>query len=151
MVLLVAYGIKRDGSRKISSFRLAKRETRAAYLSFLENLKAKGLKGNNLDLIALDGPPGLWSAVDEVYPISLHQLCWIHKLRNVAKHCPKKYSKPCVNQAAEIMYCETFGKAAKQFRKCRKKWASLAPGAVDCLEKNFHKLIPFLEFDPKFH
>ena len=151
LVLLVAYGIKRDGSRRILSFRLAKRETRAAYLSFLENLKARGLKGNNLDLIALDGSPGLWSAVDEVYPFSLHQLCWVHKLRNVAKHCPKKYRELCVSEAAKIMYCETSGKAANQFRNWRKKWASLAPGAVDCLEKDFHKLIPFLEFDPKFH
>ena len=91
LVLLAAYGIRRDGSRKILSFRLAKRETRAACLSFLENLKARGLKGDNLDLVILDGSPGLWSAVEDVYPFAGHQLCWVHKLRNVSK-IPKAVS-----------------------------------------------------------
>jgi len=151
MVLLVAYGIKRDGSRKILSFRLAKRETHAAYLSFLENLKARGLRGDNLDLIILDGSPGLWSAVDEVYPFARHQLCWVHKLRNVSKYCPKKYRQQCVSEAAQMMYCLTSRKAANLFRKWRDQWQPLIPRAVNCLEKDFDKLIPFLEFDSKFY
>ena len=151
MVLLVAYGIKRDGSRRILSFKLTKRESRSAYLSFLENLKARGLKGNNLDLIILDGSTGLWSAVEEVYPLIEHQLCWIHKLRNVAKYCPKKHRRECVGEAARIMYCNSSGKAANRFRQWQKKWQGIIPRAVDCLARDFDKLIPFFQFDAKFH
>ncbi|RKX17679.1 MAG: IS256 family transposase [Candidatus Zixiibacteriota bacterium] len=151
MVLLVAYGIRRDGSRKILSFRLAKRESRASYQSFLENLKTRGLKGHKLDLIIMDGSPGLWSAVDEVYADIPHQLCWVHKLRNIGGYCAKRYRKQCVGEAAQIMYAKTPRKAANRFRKWRDKWQSKTPRAVRCLEKDFDKLIPFLEFDPEFH
>ena len=151
MVILVAYGIKRDGSRRIISFRLVKKESHAGYLSFLENLKARGLKGNNLDLIIMDGALGLWSAIEEVYPDISHQLCWVHKLRNIAKYCPKKYREECTREAAQIKYAGTSRKAANQFRKWRDKWQKLIPKAVSCLEKDFDKLIPFLEFSAKFH
>lgn len=35
---LVAYGIRRDGSRKLISFQLTKKESKARWFSFLENL-----------------------------------------------------------------------------------------------------------------
>jgi putative transposase len=151
MVLLVAYGIKPDGSRRLLSFRLAKSETHASYLSFLENLKTRGLRGNKLDLIIMDGAPGLWSAVEEVYPAIPHQLCWVHKLRNIAKYCPKRYREQCSREAAQIMYALTTCKAANQFRKWRDKWQDKIPRAVRCLERDFDKLVPFLEFSASFH
>lgn len=151
MVLLVAYGIKRDGSRKFISFRLAKSESHANYLSFLENVKTRGLRGSGLDLIVMDGAAGLWSAVEQVYPQIAHQLCWVHKLRNVARYCPKRYRQECTGEAAKIMYAGSSGKAAKLFRKWRDKWHRLIAKAVSCLERDFDKLIPFLELSPDFH
>lgn len=151
MVLLVAYGIKRDGSRKVLSFRLAKRESHGSYLSFLENLRARGLRGHKLDLIIMDGALGLWSAIEEVYPDIPHQLCWVHKMRNVSRYCLKKYRKECVGEAFQIMYTGTPRKAANLFRKWRDKWQDKMPNAVRCLERDFDKLIPFLEFNSEFH
>jgi len=163
MILLVAYGIERNGGRKLLSFRLAKSENHASYLSFrqdstsLENLKARGLKGANLDLIIMDGAlsqdtsVGLWSAIEEVYPQVAHQLCWVHKLRNIAKYCPKRLRDECVGEASKIMYATSSRKAANLFREWRTKWQSKIPRAVGCLERDFDKLLPFLEFPPSFH
>lgn len=150
MVLLVAYGIKRDGSRRFLSFRLVKSESHANYLSFLENLKARGLKGHRLDLIIMDGALGLWSAVEEVYPDRPHQLCWVHKLRNLAKYCPRRFQEQCTREAARIMYAGSSGKAAKLFRTWRRKWRRTAPKAVDCLERDFDRLVPFLQLPRSF-
>ena len=83
--LLVAYGIKADGSRELISFQRANSESTACWKAFLENLKVRGLVGGNLKLIVMDGGAGLWAAAQEVYPLVEHQLCWVHKLRNVAK------------------------------------------------------------------
>lgn len=146
MVLLYAYGIKADGSRQFISFRLAKSESRANYLSFLENLKARGLKGQSLELIIMDGALGLWSAIEDVYPQIEHQLCWAHKLRNVAKYCPKKYQAECLQEAAAIMYAKSHGKALKLFRAWHTKWGGKIPKAVSCLENDFDKLTPVFNF-----
>ncbi|NIS69025.1 MAG: IS256 family transposase [Proteobacteria bacterium] len=149
--ILIAYGIRRDGSRSFISFRLAPHEGSGTWRSFLENLKVRGLAGHNLQLIIMDGCPGLWSAIEEVFALVPHQLCWVHKLRNIAKYCPKRYREECTSQAAKIMYAKTATMAAKLFRQWKARWIKLIPKAVECLEKDFHKLIPFFEFSQKFH
>jgi len=148
--VLVAYGISKDGSRKLISFRLSKNESKANWLSFLENLKVRGLKGHNLGLIIMDGCLGLWTAVEEVYPLVPHQLCWVHKLRNIAKYCPKRYREACTKEAAQMMYAKTSTMAVKLFRVWEKKWMNKAPKAVECLRRDFDKLIPFFEFPEEF-
>ena len=144
--LLVAYGIKADGSRELISFQRANSESTACWKAFLENLKVRGLVGGNLKLIIMDGGAGLWAAAQEVYPLVEHQLCWVHKLRNVAKYCPQRYQAECVSQAAQIMYASSSTIAAKRFRAWKKQWQSKIPKAVNCLEKDFDKLIPVFQF-----
>jgi transposase-like protein len=152
--VLVAYGIRRDGSRSLISFRVAHHEGTGTWRSFLENLKVRGLVGRNLELIIMDGCAGLWSAIDEVYPLVPHSRLWrdwVHKLRNIAKYCPKRYRESCTDEAAKIMYAQSSGVAAKLFRQWKARWINLVPKAVECLEKDFDKLIPFFEFSPEFH
>lgn len=150
-MVLVAYGVRRDGSRRLLSFRVAKSEGTGTWKSFLENLKVRGLRGHNLELVTMDGAPGLWAAIEEVYPLVPHQLCWVHKLRNIAKYGPRSRRDECVAEAARIMYAQSSAQAAKLFRQWKKRWQQINPKGVDCLEKDFERLIPFFEFDPSFH
>lgn len=146
LVLLFAYGIKGDGSRRFLSFRLVKKESHKSYLSFLENLEARGLKGKNLRLIVMDGALGLWSAIAEVYPEIPHQLCWAHKLRNVSKYCPKRHQTKCLSEASKIMYARSPKLAARLFREWKAKWDKVVPRAIACLERDFDKLVPVFVF-----
>ncbi len=149
--VLVAYGIRGDGSRKLLSFRVARTEGAGMWRSFLENLKVRGLKGRKLKLIVLDGSLGLWSAVEEVYPLVPHQLCWVHKLRNIARYGPRSQMSACVSEATRIMNAGTSAQAAKLFRRWKERWQSINPRGVACLERDFARLIPFFEFSPTFH
>jgi putative transposase len=144
--LLVAYGVRLNGERKLISFMRANSESTACWESFLDNLHVRGLKGRTLRLIVMDGGAGLWSAVQEVYPLVEQQLCWVHKLRNVAKYCPVRWRAECVNQVAQIMYARSSAMAAKRFRAWKRQWQSKIPRAVDCLERDFDRLIPVFEF-----
>jgi len=90
-LVLVAYGIRADGSRELIGFQKANSESQACWQSFLANLKVRGLKGDNLKLIVMDGAKGLWKGAEEVYPLVAHQLCWAHKLRNVARSLSEYY------------------------------------------------------------
>jgi len=150
-LILVGYGIRRDGSRRLLSFMIGKRESQATWRSFLENLQVRGLAGRSLELIIVDGAAGLWAALDDVYPLVPHQLCWVHKLRNLARYGPRRDVEAFLAEAAKIMYAETARKAAGQFRKWKRRWQEMNPKGVACLERDFHRLIPFLEFDPSFH
>jgi len=150
-MVLVAYGIRKDGSRRLLSFKVARSEGTGTWRSFLENLQVRGLRGHNLELVILDGAPGLWAAIEEVYPLVPHQLCWVHKLRNIAKYGPRSQSEACVSEAAQIMYASTSTQAAKLFRAWKRRWQKINPRGVECLERDFDRLIPFFEFDPSFH
>jgi putative transposase len=145
-MLLVAYGIRRDGSRSLISFQRAKSESYACWSTFLKNLKVRGLHGEHLEMITMDGAAGLWKAVEEVYPLVQHELCWVHKLRNVSNYCPKKYQKECMSDAAKIMNAQSSAMAAKEFRQWKVKWQARIPKAVKCLEDEFDKLIPVFSF-----
>ena len=145
-MLLVAYGIRSDGSRSLISFQRAKSESFACWSSFLENLRVRGLAGKNLELVVMDGAAGLWKAVEDIYPLVEHQLCWVHKLRNVSKYCPKKYREECMAEAAQIMYAPSSAMAAKRFRQWKRKWQERIPRAVKCLEYDFDRLIPVFTF-----
>lgn len=147
--LLVAYGVHADGRRELVSFRRANSESQACWQAFLENLRVRGLAGRSLQLITLDGGQGLWRAVDEVYPLIPHQLCWVHKLRNVARHCPGRYREQCPTEAARIMYARTEKQACRAFRAWQKRWRQVVPKAVHCLEHDFEKLIPTFAFPEK--
>lgn len=144
--LLVAYGIHADGQRELIGFRRAKSESQACWRSFLANLMVRGLWGQSLRLITMDGGQGLWGAVEEVYPLVPHQLCWVHKLRNVAKYCKVVDRELCVSGARKIMYAKTEQGAARIFRAWQKRWWERAPKAVACLERDFDRLIPMFGF-----
>ncbi len=144
--LLVAYGIRTDGRRQLLSFQRSKSESYACWKGFVDNLQVRGLKGRNLKLIVMDGAPGLWAAVEEAYPFVEHQLCWVHKLRNVAKYCPQSLRQECVSQATQIMYAPSAAVAARRFRQFKQRWKDKIPKAVNCVEKDFDKLIPVFEF-----
>jgi transposase-like protein len=144
--LLVAYGIRADGSRELLAFQKAGSESAAAWQAFLENLKMRGLRGENLKLIVIDGGKGLWKAFQKVYPLVAAQLCWVHKLRNIASHCPKIHRKSCMEAAKKIMYAQSAACAASRFRRWRQRWQNKAPNAVACLERDFDKLLAVFGF-----
>jgi len=60
-VLLVALGVKEDGSKELLSFqsRLWRDESESWWWGFLSDLKDRGMKGKNLEVIVSDGAPGL--------------------------------------------------------------------------------------------
>lgn len=145
-LLLVAYGIRADGSRELISFHRYRSEAEACWQSFIDNLKMRGLKGEHLKLIIIDGSKGLWNAVEAAYPEVEYQLCWVHKLRNIAKACPKRHQEACLGEAARIMNSSSSRTAARRFRNWRRKWQALAPKAVACLERDFDKLVAVFAF-----
>ena len=71
--MLVAYGVRRDGSRQLLAFLRSQGESQAAWEGLLQDLYGRGLEGRNLLLIVTDGCSGLAVALQTVYPRVPHQ------------------------------------------------------------------------------
>lgn len=148
--ILVVYGITVFGQRRLIDFRQAKGESQSAWESLFNSVYHRGLKGENLKLIAMDGSAGLKSAAELVYPHAKIQRCWAHKLRNVANYCKKAYEEDLIDQARGIYKAHDRSKAIAEFKAWKKTWARIAPEAVHCLEKDLEELLNFLDC-PKSH
>ena len=60
---------------------------------------------------------GFWAAMDEVYPQTRHQRCWVHKTANILNSLPKS-SQPKAKEAIhEIWQAETKINAEKAFER----------------------------------
>lgn len=148
--ILVAYGITVFGERKFIAFHQAKGESFDAWEGLVNDLYNRGLKGDNLKLIATDGSKGLHSALGIVYPHIALQRCWAHKLRNVSNYLKKAYQDECINDARAIYKAQSKHHAIAIFKAWKKKWLKKSPRAVYCLEKDLEELLNVFQC-PKNH
>lgn len=65
--VLVALGLRPDGKKEVIDFHLAGSESAVKWERFLTGLYRRGLTGNGLDMICVDGGKGLQAALPQVY------------------------------------------------------------------------------------
>jgi transposase-like protein len=143
-VILVAYGIREDGTREVVGFRLARAESGQECESFLMDLRQRGLLGESLELVVIDGSAGLKGAVELVYPHVAVQRCWVHKLRNVSQYLKASQREACLAEAREIYRAPGYREAVARFRSWASRWRPSAARAVACLEQDLEDLLTFL-------
>ncbi len=146
-ILLVAYGVNKYGVKEIIDFVMVKSESYDNWSGFLFNLYERGLKGENLKLIIIDGSPGLSQALDGLWQRTLRQRCWMHKLTNVCKYLKKKNEEACIDEARGIYKAKSLRQAQKRFMRWKEKWDKLYPKAVNCIEKDLDELLTIFHFD----
>src|ERR687892_463968 len=81
--VLVALGLRPDGKKEVIDFRLAGAESAAQWEQFLGDLVRRGLIGERLEMLCVDGGSGLLAALPTAFPDIPVQRCWAHKMRNV--------------------------------------------------------------------
>lgn len=144
--MLVAYGVKRDGTRRLLAFLRSQGESQAAWEGLLQDLYRRGLEGENLQLIITDGCAGLAAALPTVYPRVPHQRCWVHKMRNILEHVRKR-DYNAVKTDAQAIYRAPSRRAAEQaLRVFRAHWQEVYAGMVKRLERDLPELLSFFSF-----
>lgn len=143
-LVLVAYGIKTDGSREMIDYQLSQSESESNWQKFLTQLSVRGLQGKDLKLIVSDGCKGLQNAIDTVYPLIDHQLCWAHKMRNILKNV-KIDDQDKVHQGLKPLFgdnaVKTKESAMTVIWKWQKQWRDIYPKAVKCLDRDLERLL----------
>src|SRR5271170_5131447 len=106
-------------------------------------------EGRNLKLITTDGSTGLAAALPLAFPCVPVQLCWAHKMRNIADKVPRKEGS-CVAAASAIYRAKNKNEAQRAFRRRKQNWEVRRPKAVACVERDLEALLHFFDV-PKAH
>jgi transposase-like protein len=139
--VLVALGLRPDGKKEIIDFRLAGSESAAEWENFLNDLYRRGLTGEGLDTICVDGGKGLLKALPVVLPQIPVQRCWAHKIRNVLDKV-RKADQPKVKRALhKIMHAANVPQARCAARRFADRFQAQYPAAVACLRDDLDELL----------
>jgi putative transposase len=139
--VLVALGLRPDGKKEVIDFRLAGSESAAEWERFLGDLIRRGLTGDGLEMICVDGGSGLLAALPTAFPTIPVQRCWAHKIRNVLDKV-RKADQPAVKADLHaVMNAKTLPQARSAARRFADRWQSDYPGAVRCLREDLDELL----------
>jgi len=146
VLLLVAYGVRTDGSRQLLAFTRARAESQASWEAFLWDLHERGLAGRQLQMVISDGCAGLAAAIETIYPRARHQRCWVHKMRNL-RDGVRRRDQGAVKRAAQRIYLAgNVVEARRALRRFRFHWQALYPALVRRLERELPELLVFFDF-----
>jgi putative transposase len=141
---LVVMGVNERGEKRFLAIEDGVRESTQSWREVLLKLKARGMNAPKLGIG--DGAMGFWGALDEVYPQTRQQRCWMHKTGNVLNRVPKSI-QPKVKQALhEIWQAETRADAYKAFDLFLKTYEAKYPKATLTLQKDREELLAFYDF-----
>jgi transposase-like protein len=143
--MLVALGIKPDGKKEIIDFRQVPGESKSAWEGFLNHLFERGLKGDTLKLVVVDGGKGLLAALDLVYGQVPLQRCWAHKTRNVLNYVRQTDQDSVKRALHRISHARNLREAQKAAQRFVLRWKGSYPKAVECLQKDLPDLLSFLQ------
>jgi transposase-like protein len=146
VLLLVAYGIRANGERRLLAFVRARGESQVAWEGMLQNLFQRGLQGHQLHLIITDGCAGLAAALQTVYPAVPHQRCWVHKMRNLCEAVRRRDHDQVKRDAQKIYQATHLAEARQAFRCFQRHWQAIYPRLVKSLEKDLPELLNFFNF-----
>lgn len=139
--VLVALGLRPDGRKEIIDFRLATAESAAQWEAFLGDLVRRGLTGERLDMLCVDGGSGLLAALPTAFPDIPVQRCWAHKIRNVLNKVRKADHDTMKVDLHRIMNAQTRPAAWSAARRFADRWDALHPKAVTCLRADLDELV----------
>ena len=139
--VLVALGIRPDGKKEIIDFQLARAESAAAWERFLTSLWRRGLTGDGIEMVCVDGGKGLSAALPMVYPDIPVQRCWAHKIRNLLAKVRKPDQNPVKRDLHAVMNAPNQTKARAAARRFADRWQERYPKAVACLRDDLDDLL----------
>ena len=147
--VLSAYALLEDGRPVLLHLDLGPRESYDAWLSFLQDLVARGLRDPLL--VVMDGAPGLVKAVTRVWPRAYRQRCQVHKMRNILAKLPRLMQAKMKGLVQQIFLAPTYAAAVKRGRDLIAKFKDRYPAAMDCLERDLEECVTYLRFPDAHH
>ena len=143
--MLVIIGATPEGKKELLGFQTGQRESAQSWKELLVDLKQRGLIVAP-DIAVGDGALGFWKALDEAFPSTRHQRCWVHKTLNILDKLPRSVQPNARQDLREIWLSPDRAKAEFAIGAFAEKYAPKYDKAVDCLLKDRDALLTFFDF-----
>jgi transposase-like protein len=143
--LLVIIGATPEGKKELVGLIDGVRESAQSWKELLLDLKRRGL-AIGPELAIADGGLGFWQAIEEVWPKTRGQRCWVHKTANVLNKLPKSQQSKAKRALQEIWMAETKKDALAACDAFVETWGVKYDKATECLIKDREALLAFYDF-----
>src|SRR3954465_6633638 len=143
--MLAVIGATPEGKKELVGFQVGTRESAQSWRELLVDLKARGL-AIAPELAVGDGALGFWKALEEVFPSTRHQRCWVHKAANVLNKLPKSLQANARQDLLEIWLAPDRVTAERAIATFEAKYAPKYDRAVACLVEDREALLAFYDF-----
>lgn len=141
---LVVVGVNERGQKRFLAIADGVRESKQSWREVLIGLKQRGLVAPSLAVG--DGALGFWAALEEVFPQTRAQRCWVHKTANVLNYLPRTVQPKAKAGLQAIWMAETRQAAIKAFDGFMLTYQAKYPKAAECLAKDRHALLSFYDW-----
>lgn len=142
---LVLIGVNERGQKRFLAIEDGVRESKQSWLELLRDLKERGLKLAP-NLAVGDGALGFWAALEEIFPTTRQQRCWVHKTANILNYLPKSLQARAKAGLHDIWMADTQANAETAFDRFVTNYAAKYPKATECLAKDRAALLAFYAF-----
>ncbi len=144
--LLVIIGVLPDGTKEFVAIDDGVRESTQSWYELLIRLRdTQGLTSAPRLAIG-DGALGFWKALEQAWPGTRGQRCWVHKTANVLNRLPKSSQAKAKSALQAIWMADSREKAEQAFDAFATAWGDKYPKAVETLEKDREALLAFYDF-----
>ncbi len=138
-------GATPEGKKELVGFQTGLPESAQSWKELFCDLKARGL-AHAPEIAVGDGALGFWKALEEVFPSTQAQRCWVHKTANVLNKLPKSLQSNAKRDLHDIWTASDRAAANKAIDVFFQKYNAKYDKAVQCLLKDRVELLAFYDF-----
>lgn len=144
--VLVLMGVRADGTKELIAKADGYRESSEAWAGLLRDGARRGMWAPVLAVG--DRALGFWNTLNEVFPETRHQRCWVHKTANVLDALPKSAQPAAKRAIQEIYNAEDKEHAATEVRDFERSYQAKYPKVVKRITDDEDELLAFFDFPP---
>jgi len=143
--LLMIIGATPEGKKELVGLADGLRESAHSWRDLLLDLKRRGLSSGP-QLAVGDGALGFWKALEEVWPTTRAQRCWVHKTANVLNKLPNSLHTKAKRALHNIWMAETRKDAEAALDVFIETYSRKYEKAAECVAKDRDALLAFYDF-----
>lgn len=142
--LLVMIGVRADGRKELIALADGFREAAESWAELLRDCRRRGMRA---PVVAVgDGALGFWKAVRDVFPETVEQRCWWHKIGNVLAALPKSVHAGAKQALGEIYNAEDREHAEKAVQAFANDYGVKWPKAAAKITDDLDVLLAFYDY-----
>jgi putative transposase len=149
MCILVIMGATVDGDKELIAVEAGYRESTMSWKQILLDMRGRGLEISP-ELAIGDGAMGFWTALEEVFPKTKRQRCWVHKIANVLDKISKTKQPEAKRLLHQIYLSPSRAEANVAYDRFLEVFSDKFEKACKCLEDSREEMLAYYDF-PALH